>query len=46
MPVGGAVRWTIGGVPVERWLPTPGSYVVKAKSVMGGAERTISISFE
>ena len=23
MPVGGAVRWTIDGVPVDRWLPAP-----------------------
>ena len=44
MPAGGPVRWTIDGVPVDRWLPAPGSYVVKA--AMAGAEREISISFE
>jgi penicillin-binding protein 1C len=44
IPAGGPVRWTIDGVAADRWLPAPGSYVVKA--ALNGSEREISISFE
>jgi penicillin-binding protein 1C len=44
IPARAPVHWLVDGVDAERFVPTPGTHLVKAS--LGGLERTITISFE
>jgi hypothetical protein len=44
IPARAPVRWTIDGIVADRFVPTPGPHLVRAR--LGDLERQISISFE
>jgi penicillin-binding protein 1C len=44
LPVGAQVQWTIDGVPLAEWVPTPGVHTVVATH--DGREDTVQISYE
>ena len=44
IPAQASVRWTVDGVAADRFVPSPGTHLVRAS--LGGLAREITISFE
>jgi len=44
IPARASVRWTVDGVAADRFVPSPGTHLVRAS--LGGLQREITISFE